>query len=83
LRASFASADRRIGFRSDLDEVEVLREGVLERLVTRLDPDLGSVRVDQPDTRHANLLVDPGLGDDGPDGLERSPRPQRTITKSC
>ena len=70
-------ADRRIGLRCDLDEIEILRERVLERLVARLDPDLAAVRVDEPHPRNADLLVDARLADGRADGLERSPTPSR------
>src|SRR5215216_3199122 len=39
--------DRRIGVGSDLDEVEVLPEGVLESVVTGLHADLSAVGVDE------------------------------------
>jgi hypothetical protein len=44
-----------------LDEVEVLRLRVPQRLVARHDADLLAVVADQPDLRHADPLVDARL----------------------
>ena len=75
--------DRRVRLRRNLDEVEVLRIGVLAGLVGRLDPELSSVVVDQTDTGDPDAVVDPRrVPVDGADGLDRpAPRPQRLITK--
>src|SRR5438105_960293 len=72
--------DRRIGLGSDLDEVEILRVRVLERLLRLLDPHLTAVLVDQPYARDPDRVVDPSLLDRA-DGLDWPPRPQRALTK--
>ena len=75
--------DRRVGLRSNLDEIEVLGVGVLAGLVRGLDPELAAVVIDQTNVRHADGFVDTrripvGRADvlDGP-----ASRPQRQITK--
>jgi hypothetical protein len=75
--------DRRIGLGCDLDEVEVLAVRVLAGLVRRLDPELRAVVVDQADTGHADVVVDPRrVPVDGTLMLEwPASRPQRQITK--
>src|SRR5215831_13052616 len=73
--------DRRICLRCDLDQVEALVEGVLHRLARRLDAELRAVLVDQPDLRRPDVVVDPGLRNRPRRRLDRSPRPQRAITK--
>ena len=72
--------DRRIGLRRHLDQVEVLRIRVLERLGRVRDPDLAALLVDQTHTRYADRLVDPGLRDRA-DRLDEPPRSQRPFTK--
>src|SRR5688500_2281959 len=52
-------AYRRIGARRDLDQVEILAVGVLERLVRSLDPDLRAVGVDEANLGASDPLVDP------------------------
>src|SRR6266545_2818966 len=75
---------RRIGLRGHLDEVEVLREGVLHRVLRRFDPDLRAVLVDQPDVRGANPFVDPRLLNDWTRGFRGATSgPQEALTKSC
>jgi len=72
----------RVGLLGHLHEVEVLRVRVLERLLRVLDPDLLPVLTDEPDPRHADLLVDPFLLDDGTRPvLGTTPRSQRQFTK--
>ena len=66
---------RWVGAGGDLDQVEVLGVRVLERFGRRLDPDLRAVRVDQPDARDADRLVDPGRVLLRPGLLEPAPRP--------
>src|ERR687895_59367 len=68
--------DRRPRLRSDLDEIEVLAVGVVERLCRRLDPDLGTVLVDQPHLWNPDPLVDPRLGLRRGLGTDKPPRPQ-------
>jgi hypothetical protein len=66
----------------DLDQVEIARVRVLERLLRVLDPDLLPVLAHEPDPRHADLLVDPILLDDGTRPvLGTTPRSQRQFTK--
>src|SRR5689334_17078234 len=72
--------DRRIRLGGHLDEVEPLGLGVGERLLGRLDPELRAVVVDEPDARHADVLVDPGLRD-RTDGFDEPSRSQRAVTK--
>ena len=73
----------RVGVRGHLDEVEVLRVRVLERLLRLLDPDLCAVLGHEPHPRNADLLVDPVVLDDGTRSvLGAPPRSQRPITKS-
>ncbi len=72
----------RIGFLRNLHEIEVLRVRVLECLFRVLDPDLLPVLTDEPDPRHADLLVDPILLDDGTRPvLGTTPWSQRQFTK--
>jgi hypothetical protein len=72
----------RVGVLRHLHEVEVLRVRVLERLLRVLDPDLLPVLAHEPDPRHADLLVDPILLDDGTRPvLGTTPRSQRQFTK--
>src|SRR5205823_457393 len=73
--------DRRIRLRGDLDEIEVLREGVVESFLRLLDPDLRSVLVDEPDARDPDRVVDPSLLLDRAHRLDVPPRPQRALTK--
>jgi len=54
-------ADRRVGRGCDLDEVETLLTGDLERLGKGLDPELRSVGTDQTDLTSANAIVDAGV----------------------
>ena len=76
--------DGRICLRGHLDQVEIPAVGVLARLVGRLDPDLLSVLAHEPDLRHANLVVDALLLDDGPGPVLRTPPgSQRLLTKLC
>src|SRR5206468_146366 len=70
----------RIGLHCYENEVEILRERVLERFRGLLDPELASVVVDQPDPRHSDRLVDQVLPD-RPDGFDEPSRPQLTVTK--
>ena len=72
--------DRRIGLGGDLHEVEALRLRVLEGLRRRLDAELLATFVDEPHPRHADRVVDPGLGD-RTDGLYEPSRSQRVVTK--
>src|SRR4029079_15763099 len=75
--------DRRVRVLRDLHEVEVLRVRELERLFRVLDPDLLPVGPDEPDPRHADLLVDSILLDDGTRPvLGTAPRSQRPVTRS-
>ena len=46
-------ADRRVGGRGDLDQIEILFAGHVLRLLQRDDADLGTLGVDQPDFRDA------------------------------
>ena len=73
--------DRRIRLSRDLDQVEVLREGVVEGFLRLLDPDLRAVFVDEPDSRDPDRVVDPSLLLDRAYGLDLPPRPQRALTK--
>ena len=77
------TADRRIRLGRDLDQVEVSRVRVLTRLVSRLDPELLAVLVDQPDTRDADGVVDACLRLWTARRLETAPapRPQMLFTK--
>ena len=75
------SGHRWVGLRGDLHEVEPLVEGVLHRLLRGLDPELRAVVVDQPYLRSADVVVDPGLRDGPRRRFDRSPRPQRAVTK--
>src|SRR5438105_5307111 len=73
--------DGRIRLGCHLDEVEVLVEGVLDRLRRGLDPELAPVLVDEPDAWGADRLVDPRLLDDRTLLVEPSSGPQRALTK--
>jgi len=53
-------ADRRVGVRSDLDEIETGIGGHGERFVARDDPHHVAALVDQAYAHHADLVVDPG-----------------------
>ena len=46
-------ADRRVGGRGDLDQIEILFAGHVLRLLQRDDADLSALGVDQPDFRDA------------------------------
>src|SRR5262249_3448580 len=75
--------DRRIRLCGHLDQVEVLRVRVLERLARRLDAELLAVLPDEPHLRRADRVVDALLRLRG-HAVGRpgsSPRPQRAITK--
>src|SRR4029079_1661083 len=73
----------RVGLFRHLDEIEILRVRVLERLFRVLDPDLLPVLADEPHPRYADLLVDPILLDDGTRPvLGTTPWSQRQFTKS-
>src|SRR5262249_14323779 len=75
--------DRWVCLGRDLDEIEVLPVGVLTGLVRRLDAELRSVLVDQPDPGHANRVVDArlGLGTAGRFESGAPARPQMSFTK--
>src|SRR5690349_14507916 len=75
--------NRGIRLRGDLDEVEVLRVRVLERLARWLDAELLAALADQAHLRRPDRVVDAVLGLRG-HAVGRpgsSPRPQRAITK--
>jgi hypothetical protein len=65
----------RVGACRDLDQVQILGVGVLERLGRRLDADLRAVRIDQPHARDTDGLVDPCRVLLRPGLLEPAPRP--------
>src|SRR5207244_218698 len=73
--------DRRIRLGRHLDEVEVLVLGVPDCLRRGLDPELGSVLVDEADPGRANLTVDPRVLDDRALLVEPSSWPPRALTK--
>jgi len=54
-------ADRRVGGGRDLDEVEPLLPGDLQRFGQGFDPELRAVGADQADLTSANAIVDAGL----------------------
>jgi hypothetical protein len=54
-------AHRRIGVRSDLDEIELFLTGGRERLRERLDAELLSPGADEEDLAGPNPVVDPGV----------------------
>src|SRR5690606_11736579 len=54
-------ADRRVGHRCDLDEVEVETTGHSERFGHRLDAQLASVRTDEAHLSGPDAVVDPML----------------------
>jgi hypothetical protein len=60
LRVVEHAADRRLGLRRDLDEVEVLALRVAERLLRLHDPDLRARLVDEAHLGNADALVDAG-----------------------
>src|SRR5436190_6295239 len=72
---------RRIGLRRDLDQVEALVEGVLHGLARGLNTELRAVLVDQPYLGSTDVIVDPCLRNGPRRRFDRSPRPQRAITK--
>jgi hypothetical protein len=55
-------ADRRVGHRGHLDEVEIVLPGEGKGLRQRLDADLRSIRADEADLPSSDPVVDPGLG---------------------
>src|SRR5262249_33639990 len=76
--------NRRVCLRRHLDEVEIPAVGGLARLVGRFDPDLLAVLSHEPDSRHANLVVDPLVLDDGTGPVLRTPPgSQRRFTELC
>jgi hypothetical protein len=76
--------NRRIRLRCHLDEIEVLRERIVDGVLRRLDPDLRAVLVDQSHLRGADPFVDPRLLDNGTRRLGGAPPgPQVALTKSC
>src|SRR5215204_7804771 len=54
-------ADRRVGLRRDLDQVEVCLTGDRQGLRQRFDADLLAIRTDQPHLTGADAVVDPGF----------------------
>src|SRR4029453_8629951 len=64
----------------DLDEVEILAVGVVERLLDRLHSELAPVLVDETDLRHADVLVDPAVRNRRPRRLNATSWPQRRFT---
>jgi hypothetical protein len=52
-------ADRRVGLRRDLDEIEIVLSCQLERLREGLDPELVPLGIDEPDLSGPDALVDP------------------------
>src|SRR5204863_5329174 len=54
-------ADRRVGLRSHLDQIEIEVTGDVERLGQRLDAELLTVRVDEADFTGPDAIVDPRL----------------------
>src|SRR6478672_13332267 len=77
------SADRRISLGRDLDQVEVPRVRVFTRFVSRLDPELLAVLVDEPHARNAYCIVDARLRLWTARRFETTPapRPQMLFTK--
>src|SRR6186997_1283287 len=73
--------DRRIGLRGDLDKVEILAVGILERFLNRLHSELSAIRIDEPDLRDTDVLVDSAMWDRRPSRLNATSWPQRRFTK--
>ena len=66
-------ADRRLGLRGDLDQIEIEILGALERVLDLHDSDLGPVGTDEPNLGGPDPIVDARLNRDpaSPPGGER------------